>query len=341
MSQMIGTRRLNKVRNSLYMYLPREWCDRHSLDKDSEVKLQQLDDGSLLVMPVTSSPTRPMELVIRVQDTNMQMRLEPLLIGAYIVGASRIVLSFEVDIATDVRERIGEWIRSMPGFEILEEYDRSIVISSTSEKQMLIPILKRQFITTKYMLNALIHSFETGEMGDLSRVGQRESDVDRYRYSIDRMCHLALRDADYARRVEVSPIDCIHISFVSKYIERIADHILDITELLNEYGMLKLPSLDHICQLNQLYENVLNMFFYADEQRHKKDPSLLLRESIELVAYSQETALQIAKLNIPTNDVSSACYLVLTHFQRIASYCTDIGEIAIDRILLQSNSSPV
>ena len=51
MDKMITTRKLNQVRNSFYVYLPRQWCDAFNLTKDSEVKIEQSTDGVLRISP--------------------------------------------------------------------------------------------------------------------------------------------------------------------------------------------------------------------------------------------------------------------------------------------------
>ena len=91
---MTITRKLNKVRNSYYVYLPIEWCGRFGLTEtdNPEVKINETASGSLEIVP--PEPEKPTAVPIRfAMDRSGAVSIQSLLVGAYIVGVN----SFEVE----------------------------------------------------------------------------------------------------------------------------------------------------------------------------------------------------------------------------------------------------
>jgi phosphate uptake regulator len=245
------TRKLNQVRNSFYVYLPRRWCDEFKLTKDSEVVIERALDGTLNITPTSKRRTtsEPLKLSL---TKDQSKDIVNLLVGSYIVGTNELELHFEdLDMAT--RGEISKWIRRLPGFEILEEHSNSFILSDTSEKQFITPILRRQFATTKYMLNGLLNSIETGDTSNLTGIIDRDEDVDRHRYFVERLCHIVLRDPAYAKKIAISPPDALSFSLAAKYVERIADHVC---AALNELVYLKKPSMKII----KISRNIFRIF---------------------------------------------------------------------------------
>ena len=89
---LVITRRLNQVRRSFYVYLPREWVDRHRLGKNSEVRIEQTVDGALVIFP---SDTRTKDIISGELSLEVgaaqSSRIENLLTGAYIIGADSVL----------------------------------------------------------------------------------------------------------------------------------------------------------------------------------------------------------------------------------------------------------
>ena len=234
------------------------------------------------------------------------------------------------------RERISSWIRKLPGFEILDEHEKSITISDTSEKQVVLPVLRRQFSTTKYMLGGLLRALETGETEETSRIVSRDDDVDRHRYFVERLCHIALHDPAYARRISITRSDCLHFSLAAKYIERIADHVCGaINEIAN------VEEIDSFLAksgkaLTKAYDEATHTFFSSEANRGDKRRTALTkasREAFEALISAKRMSVRLSKREASKRSYGPHEALILFHMERIASYCSDIGEVAINRII--------
>lgn len=330
---MMVTRKLNQVRNSFYVYLPRAWCDKFGLDKNSEVKIKETPEGLLTVLPPDYEAKIGGILKVLMEDVGKD-RVESVLTGAYIVGANSIQIGFSKTMDMETRERISRWIRRLPGFEVLDEHSDKLDISDTSEKQVIIPILKRQFSTTKYMLNVLIGATETGDLEDSRRLEDRDEDVDRHRYFVERLCHLALQDSSYARKIEISPSDCLHFSLAAKYVERIADHICGAAAQLEEAGELPDDIKKACIEMGQVYEEMMQAFFSVESYKGKT-PGIYDEghEAFEVLEKANIMVERFAKYESASKRAKPAHVLLVMHFGRIASYCADIGEVGINRIV--------
>jgi phosphate uptake regulator len=329
------TRKLNQVRNSFYVYLPRNWCDEFKLTKDSEVKIERTMEGTLNIIPpsIDKEHSAPLKLTLT-QDQSKD--IVNLLVGAYIVGTNELELRFDDGLDMATRGEISKWIRRLPGFEILDEHSKSFILSDTSEKQVITPILRRQFATTKYMLNGLLNMVESGDTKDHSKIIDRDEDVDRHRYFVERLCHIVLRDPSYSRRIALSPPDALSFSLAAKFVERIADHICGA---INELVYLKKtsPRLKKIAsRIIQVYEETSTTFFSIDKKRRGTGAIDIATSSdiaLKTLKEASNLAKSIQKIGSSRKDRDPHEVVLTLHLERITSYCADIVEIGINRII--------
>ena len=329
------TRKLNQVRNSFYVYLPRNWCDEFKLTKDSEVRIERTLEGTLRIVPpsIETSQTEPLRLSL---TKDQSKDIANLLVGAYIVGTTELELKFDDGIDMATRGEISKWIRRLPGFEILDEHSESILLSDTSEKQVITPILRRQFATTKYMLNGLLTMIESGDTTENSRIIDRDEDVDRHRYFVERLCHIVLRDPSYARRIALTPPDALSFSLAAKFVERIADHICAaINELIQVKNLSsKLQKMSK--KIINVYEDTSKAFFSIDSAKKGIQKSEITSESeraLTTLTTASDLAEALQKLGASRKDKTIHEIVLALHLERIVSYCADIVEIGINRII--------
>ncbi|MFO7836462.1 MAG: phosphate uptake regulator PhoU [Candidatus Thorarchaeota archaeon] len=337
------TRKLNKVRNSFYVYLPKQWCDKYNLNQDSEVKIKETGEGTLTVFPPDFQHQKSSGIRFNI-DKDFLLNLQNILIGAYVVGATKLELNFSKSLDMAERQEISQSIRRLPGFEILEEHSNSISIRDTSEKQMVVSILKRQFATTKYMLSELVAGIATEDYSDAQHILMRDEDVDRHRYFVERLCHLALRDPSYARKIGIPPSDCLHFSLAAKYVERMADHVCGAVEHLCE-STLSLESIAETAKyLLDVYNRTKSAFFAnegaMEQVQENGSVTYKTEETFEALHAAEAIAEKLSKMGTEPNGLEAKLALLLLHMERIASYCSDVGEVAINRSIEVSIENP-
>jgi phosphate uptake regulator len=332
-----STRKLNKVRNSLYVYLPREWCNEHGLEKHSEVLLERIQDGSLQIIPASASRKEKGKLNIGI-DNEHKKDLANLLVGAYIVGVGELELKFDDSLDMATREDISKWVDKLEGWGILDEHSNSVLISDllTSDREVVRKVLRRQFATTKYMLERTISLLETGDTRDYRHIISRDEQVDRNRYLVERLCHLVLRDPGYARMVSLSPSDALNFSLAAKHVERIADHICEaLVELAKSTSVdAKLRNL--ATSIVNVYDNTNLVFFSIDKQgkSETEDLTSFASEAFDALKEATDLVNSLRRLESSRKEKEPHEILLTLHLGRIASYCADIIEIGINRIIM-------
>ncbi|MHA3964723.1 MAG: PhoU domain-containing protein [Candidatus Thorarchaeota archaeon SMTZ1-45] len=329
------TRKLNQVRNSFYVYLPRNWCDEFKLTKESEVRIERTLEGILRIIPpsIETSQTEPLRLLL---TKDQAKDIVNLLVGAYIVGTNELELKFDDGLDMGTRGEISKWIRRLPGFEILDEHSQSFVLSDTSEKQVITPILRRQFATTKYMLNGLVNIIESGDTTDHSRIIDRDEDVDRHRYFVERLCHIVLRDPSYARRIALTAPDALSFSLAAKYVERIADHICAAIDELAQLKSVSSKLKKMTKNIIRVYEDTSKAFFIIDTAKksyHKMDIASTSKRALKTLKETTVLAESLQRVGASRKDKTPHEIVLTLHLERIASYCADIVEIGINRII--------
>ncbi|MFW9889865.1 MAG: PhoU domain-containing protein [Candidatus Thorarchaeota archaeon] len=331
----INTRKLNKVRNSFYVYLPKEWIENHKLDEKSEVRIVQTPEATLEIFPPEHTKRESEVLKFNMEDVS-KGRIEGILIGGYIVGANGMEFNFPNTIDMTTREMFSQWIRRLPGFEILDEHSQSLTVSDTSEKQLISPILRRQFATTKFMLDGLIRAIASAELESAQRILDRDEDVDRHRYFVERLCHLALQDPSYARKIGISPADCLHFSLATKYIERIADHVCGAMQQMIQIKSADPKPWKSLESLGNAYDETIRAFFSIESPKRRDSIAAISNDAFEALSLSKRVSARLSKLEASKHGQEPRIVLLLMHLERIASYCADIGEVAINRIIESS-----
>jgi phosphate uptake regulator len=305
------------------------------MTKDSEVRIQESPEGTLLVLPPDFESGEANRLEFELKGSK-EMDIERLLVGSYIVGAKNVELKFADGLNLTTRGTISKWIRRLGGFEILDEHSKSITLSDISEKQVVIPILKRQFSTTKYMLSELLNMMKSKDFTQTSRIIDRDDDVDRHRYFVERLCHLALHEPAYARKIDITPSDSLHFSLAAKYIERLADHICGAAEKLAIIGNIDSSIFKQTAALSELYNESMSVFFRVEGSRRKSKTATLAedtREAFDTLNNAEAIAAEFSKSGTSRKGVDSHLVLLYLHLERIAYYCADISEVAINRII--------
>jgi phosphate uptake regulator len=331
------SRKLNQVRNSFYVYLPRSWCDDYKLTKESEVTIERTRDGLLTILPPTTrdSPSKPLKLSL---SKDQSKDIVNLLVGSYIVGTNELELHFTDSLDMATREEISKWVDKLEGWGVLDERDNSVFISDllTSDREVIRRVLQRQFATAKYMLERMIASLEAGDMTDYSHVISRDEQVDRNRYLVERLCHLVLRDLSYARKISLSLSDALSFSLAAKYVERIADHICG-----SMFELVKHPAIDAkmkklASEILDLYDKTIGVFFNIEKKRKSDDEVLNTYSSDAFNALRRATSLANALRHLESSrkEKNSHEVLLALHLGRIASYCGDVIEIGINRMIM-------
>jgi hypothetical protein len=119
-------------------------------------------------------------------------------------------------------------------------------------------------------------------------------------------------------------------------VERIADHICGA---INEIANIK-KATSRIVKLAKqmlgIFEDTISIYFSMDKpkrEREKQDTAANSKDAIQTLGIATALAQSFQKLGSSSRDKSPREVVLALHLERITSYCADIVEIGINRII--------
>lgn len=227
------TRKVQMTGGSSYVIsLPKDWIRRQKIEKNDPLGVHIQPDGALLI--TTSITERPLRKVkeFTVQPDDDPVYLFRCLIGAYIVGHSTIHINSSRKIPQFVRQVVRNFTQMTIGQEVEKETDSSITIRDilNPTEMTFENSIRRMYIIVKNMHEDVIGALVSGNKVLAEDVIARDNDVDRLNWLIARQFHLILEDATIARKMN-TPVGVAADYFqISKIIERIGDHAVNIAK---------------------------------------------------------------------------------------------------------------
>lgn len=312
------SRRIQEVKGSFYIYLPKEWCEKEGLKNGSELKIQELEDGSLLILPAGKEVSlTPKQGHI---STGSLEAMQVLLLASYIVGAEQILLASPGEISIEFREEIEKIVRNMVGMEIVKETDKTLLIKDISGFLLVEPILQRTFTMVSQILRSVVRILRSGDAKEASAIVNRDDDIDRYNWLMQRIVHLILESPSLSRKLNIRPVEGLHYSYIMRYIERIADHAVAIAHQVLEKGFVSEEA-------SQLAEKAASVYDALLEVISSKS----IPKALAIISQKKKFREEAVKVGAKSQEVGEA----IIHIERIVDYCSDISEIVIDQIVLE------
>jgi phosphate uptake regulator len=232
----IESRKVQKTGGSTFIIsLPIDWVKRHNIDKNYKgytLGLISQPDGNLMITPNPKSEeiVKVKEFdVDNIKDYNFLFRL---LVGAYIMGYTKIILTSSRRYEPFIRDCIVSFTKTAIGMEIIEETNQKIVVKDLlNPKEMPFEhTIKRMYILVESMHEDSIEALTTQDKILAEEVIKRDDEVDRLHWLIGRQSHIALKDILLCQKMGVSLEDAIQYQQFSRLLERIGDHAVKIAK---------------------------------------------------------------------------------------------------------------
>jgi phosphate uptake regulator len=334
MGLSIETRKVQKTGGSSYIVsLPKVWIDKHGIQKNDTLGILSQPDGNLLITPQIDNEKAIKTKEILVDDYKDRNFLFRVLIGAYIMGFSRIVIKSGRKFEPLIRDTIINFTQIAIGPEIVEESNNLIVIKDLlNPKEMPFEkTLKRMYILVQGMHEDSVNALEKRNLELAEEVIKRDNDVDRLHWLIGRQSHIILRDIILCQRMGVTLEQASHYQQMSRFLERIGDHASKIAKnvILLKQHEIDLKLKEEIKTVSKLSIDLLNKSLDAWLQKSIS----LANETIEDI---KELLITTEKINLNKTDraeISIAIGYIIESIRRTAEYSGDICEIIINTLV--------
>ncbi len=325
------TRKIYMSGGSTYiMSLPKKWVQRVGLKEGDSVVVTEREGA--LTIEAREREEESREVTIKISRVESGEVLERLLISYYLIGYDTIKIL--LDDAQHLKYR--EVARRIPdllvGVEIVEDTDEALTLEILLNERKLptLKAMRRIDLIVSSMLAELIRVLE-GEDEALARdIIEREKEVDRLYFLVVRQLKGAVRYHQLAEKLGIAnPRDALGYRMVVKSYERIADHCENIAQIylkLLAEGENQFEDCAALARLASLAYQKASRAFFALDMHPAQEVFSHLKEIREL---QEEILNRLFQSNIKA---SKAVLLkgIMDSLNRIASYSSDIAEIAIN-----------
>jgi len=326
-------RRIQKTGGSTFIVsLPKNWVLARGLRAGDVLYFTPRADGSMTVFPEAGTAGEGERRVVLVSNGADQEHLFRRLVAEYIAGYPLLEIRTEGRMNARTREVVRGFAQRMIGPEILEETAEAVVLQDVVGPNPLpIPsVIRRMHQMVRAMQTDAMAAFRAHDLAIAKDVVERDWEVDRLHWFLEKQVTTALRDARVLATLDLTLPECSTFLLASRVLERIADHAVRIAETVSILGKERTPSRLAI-ELDRMAEGAATALadaLVSLDTRDIEKANAVLDAAAELTRLRDKVLHEIATK--PGRLAIGLAY-VLESLERSAYYASDLAEIAIDR----------
>jgi phosphate uptake regulator len=254
------------------------------------------------------------------------------LIAEYIAGYPLLEIRTPARMGARTREVIRNFAQRMIGPEILEETAESVILQDVVGSNPLpIPsIIRRMHQMVRAMHTDAMAAFRSRDSAIAKDVIERDWEVDRLHWFLEKQVTSALRDARILATVELTLPECSTYLLASRVLERIADHAVRIAETVTILGREQTPA-RLVSELDRMASSAaaaLSDALDSLDSRNIEKANQVIDAAHRL---TQERDHILHELTSKRGRLAVGLAYVLESLERSAFYASDLAEIAINR----------
>ncbi|MBN1214714.1 MAG: phosphate uptake regulator PhoU [Candidatus Lokiarchaeota archaeon] len=335
MSQNIETRKVQVTGGSSYIIsLPKPWIRKNNIEKNDTIGILPQPDGNLLITPKINSEDIIKSKEIVVDDFNDYNFLFRILIGSYIMGFSKIIIKSSKKFEPFIRDCVIEFTQIAIGPEIVEETNTFILIKDLlNPKEMPFDkTIKRMYILADSMIEDSIKALRAKNKELAEEVIKRDNDIDRLHWLIGRQSNIVLRDIILSQKMGISLEDANHYQLMSRLLERIADHAVNIAKnvLIDiEKNLITKELIEKISAASRIAIELLDRSLDARMGRDIKMANDNIDSVKKLLIACEGISIDPEKYKGESSIIIS---YIIESIRRIGEYSGDISELIINNL---------
>ncbi len=326
-------RRIQKTGGSTYIIsLPKNWVMARGLRPGDTLLFTPRADGSLTVFAESAGPPIAERRAVSVSNEMEKEHLFRRLIAEYIAGYPLLEIRTPGRMSARTREVIRSFAQRMIGPEILEETAESVILQDVVGANPLpIPsILRREHQMVRAMQADAMAAFRSRDAQIARDVVERDWEVDRLHWFLEKQVTSALRDARILATLDLTLPECSTYLLASRILERIADHAVRIAETVAMIGTERSPerlagALERMAdQAGSALADALDCLDSRDIPKANR-----VIDSAEQITRERDQLLH--EIGSKRGRLAIGLAYVLESLERSAFYASDLAEIAINR----------
>lgn len=316
--------------SSLTVTLPKGWVEKAQVKAGDVVGFMERPDGSLTVQPHARAEREIQKYTIEIEEGEASYLFRKI-IGAYLMGYDAIMVKSKRPLSAQSRAAVRKAVGRIIGLEVVEEEANAITIQDFLDPREfhLDKALRRMEMLTRAMQEEAVAVLRTPSPDALRSVQDRDDEVDRLYWLVNKQFHAILRDASYAARMELTASEALNFLLVARLVERTADHAARIVAQGVEVPHGKAPDAflvkveKQLRVANDLFRGALLAFHARDARK----ADAIIEEATQF----KETHEKVLRegLGLGSEAVSHVAF-ILESVGRTAAYAADVGELAIN-----------
>lgn len=224
------TRRVQEVRGTYFVTLPKRWVVKLGIRKGTEVDVEERGDGTLTISPAPGETSRGDMEAFLTYPTELPVTLRELVISLYLSGYDLIrIRSTDETLPDPERRSILALSRKLAGMEILEEDRENMTIRCVLDPSSVRPrqLLRRMGFLVCGMIRELS---DVEDIGKLRSVVSSDDEVDRSYLLLVRLLRSALGVPWLSGEFELEPTDYLDYRVAAGVVESVGDRVSDTAE---------------------------------------------------------------------------------------------------------------
>lgn len=191
--------------SSLAVTLPKSWTQTFNVRSGSLIRFQDLGEGRLEVSLAGQLPDGDSRTLTLDASDCAPSLVARLLVGAYITGQDRIVITSSQEFPRLLRDEVGRIAQHVLGMSLIEDEPSRLEVQVFLDptKHRLPSLLDRVVRMVRMEVDLCQRALRQGETGPLRQVTQVEEEIDRFYLLIARQILLASNDFQVARDIGV------------------------------------------------------------------------------------------------------------------------------------------
>lgn len=316
--------------------LPKAWVEQMGIQRGSVVRITQKDDLTLCLTPEdadTSDTQR--KVIINPTQEDTPDSIVRRVVSAYLMGYNIIQLkSNQKRLESSQRFNVKDFTRKkLVGTEILADLPQDLtlqVLLSYAELSVK-DALRRMSVIAASMHRDAIIALGTDDVNLAREIVAMDDEVDRFNLYIIRLLKVAVVDGHILKESGLkSPRECLGYRLITKSVERMADHAVNIAHNRLELTLSIVES-ELLSELKKLSEFALEIFENAMESVFDENYA----EADAVLDMAQQTRNMEAEMlhliikHAPPEEVP-ALRLIVESILRTAEYGADIAETVLN-----------
>ncbi|MFI5205904.1 MAG: PhoU domain-containing protein [Candidatus Paceibacterales bacterium] len=324
------TRKIQSIGGSSFsLVLPKKWVISHKLKNKAQVRVSLLQSGHLVVWPANNKIIHRHKISIDGVEGEELVRD---VIVLYILGFDEVELQAKI-ISSRQRKIVRETAQRLMGMETVEESSAHIYLRNflDAEKFVFKEYLGKMFLMARLMFADAVNSFLHNNKELAADVVERDYEVDRIDFLISRMKHSLLLGKISEEQLKTGLLEASFYENIAKQLERIADHAVKISRLVETDKMPANKALDNA--LRAASETIILLLKEAEAFVKSPNKNLANKALKDIGALAPSSRLLYEEL-IKSHFVPA---LILSDsFDRIAGYIVNMAEYTLAQAMINA-----